>query len=140
MIPGMADADAHPPVIRPDQRVDRAQTVMAGSAAAALDPQLARPQIDLVVDHDDLLGRDLIEPRRLGDRFAGIVHEGLRLQQKPPLAADRPFGELASEAAAKAREAVPPGDRVDRHEADIVPVAGVAGAGIAEADDKAHRR
>jgi hypothetical protein len=31
------------------------------------------------------------------------------------------------------------GNRVDRHEADIVPVAGIFRAGIAEADQKPHR-
>src|SRR6516162_9204793 len=132
----MTDTDPHPPIIGPEESVDRAQAVMPGIAAAALDAQLARPQIDLVVDHDDFRRRDLEEPRRLGDRLAGIVHKGLRFQQQPALAADRRIGELALEPAAKARDPVPAGDRIDRHEADVVTIAAIAGAGIAEADEE----
>src|SRR5204863_5594182 len=124
--PGMADADPHPPKIRPEQRVDRAQAIMPGGATAALHPQLARPQIDFVMDHDDFRRQNLEEPRCLSDRFPRSVHKGLRLQQQPSLAADRTLRELALEAAAKAGKTVPPGDRIDRHEADIVAIAGIA--------------
>ena len=48
--------------------VDRAQAVMAGGAAAALDLELARREVDLVVDDGDLLGRDLVEARGGADR------------------------------------------------------------------------
>src|SRR5439155_25114252 len=137
--PGMPDADADAPVIRPDHRVDRAQPVVAGRAAAALDPDLAGPQVELVMDDDDVRRRDLIKAHRRQHRLAGIVHEGLRPQQQAPLPGDHPLGELALEAVAKRRKAVAPGDRLGRHEADIVAVAGIARARIAEPDDQAHR-
>src|SRR5437870_13736457 len=109
---------------------------MPGSATAALHPELARPQIDFVMDHDDFRRQNLEEPRRLGDRFPRSVHKGLRLQQQPSLPSDRALRELALEAAAKARKAVPPGDRVGRHEADIVALSGLASARAAEAHNE----
>ena len=57
--------------------------------------------------------------------------------RSPPIDALREF---ALEAVAKPRDAVPSGDRLDRHEADIVAVAGVAGTRIAETDNEAHQR
>ena len=50
----------------------------------------------------------------------------------------RAFGRDALEAAAPRREAVALGDRLDRHEADVVAVAGVLGARIAEPDEQQH--
>src|SRR5438874_1593047 len=91
------------------------------------------------MDDDDVRRRDLVEAHRRQHRLAGIVHEGLRPQQQAPRAGDHPFGEFALEAVAKRREAVAPGDRLGRHEADIVAVAGIARARIAEPDDQAHR-
>src|SRR5215472_509764 len=134
----MADAYSHPPKIRPEQRVDRAQSVMAGRTAAAFHPKLTRPQIDLVVDHGDFRRRNPKEPRCLGNRLARIVHVGLWLQQEPSLAADHPLRKLAFEAATKARDAMTSGDQVNRHEADIVSVPGIARARIAKADDETH--
>src|SRR5436190_17351165 len=91
------------------------------------------------MDDDNVLRRDLVEAHRRQHRLAGIVHEGLRPQQQAPLAGDHPFGELALEAVAKRREAIAPRDRLGRHEADIVAIAGIARARIAEPDDQAHR-
>src|SRR5262249_32123877 len=134
----MADTDAHPPKIRPEQRVDRAQSVMAGSTATALHPQLARSQVNLIVDHSDVCRWDPKEPRCLGNRLARVIHIGLRLQQKPSFAGDHPLREFALEAAAKAPSAMTAGDQIDRQKADIVPVPGIASARIAKADDETH--
>src|SRR5258708_26442094 len=136
---GMADADAHAPVIVGEERIDRAQPVMPGGAAAALDPQLALGEIELVMDDRDLAGSELEEARRGADRFAGIVHEGLRLQHHDAFAADRPFRELALEAILEGGKGMAADDLVHRHEADIVPGARIAGPGIAEPDDEAHQ-
>src|SRR5260221_13325729 len=135
----MADADAHAPVIVGEERIDRAQPVMPGGAAAALDPQLALGEIELVMDDRDLAGSELEEARSGADRFAGIVHEGLRLQHHDAFAADRPFREFALEAILEGREGMAADDLVHRHEADIVPGARIAGPGIAEPDDEAHQ-
>ena len=95
-------------------------------------------KIELVVEHDDVVEPDLVEMRGLGDRAAGLVHEGAGQQQQRALAAERALGRHALKAAAPRRKAVAPGNRVDRHEADIVPVARVAGARIAEPDEEQH--
>ena len=88
---GMADADPHPAVVVADMRGDRAQPVVAGDAAAGLHPHLARRQFELVVEHDDVGQRQLVEMHRLGDRASGLVHEGAGQQQLHALAAERPF-------------------------------------------------
>src|SRR6516225_692077 len=111
---------------------------MPSGPAAAFHPKLARPQIDLVMDYDDFRQGNLEEPRRLGDRFPGSVHKGLRLQQQQSLAADHTLCKLALEPATKPRHTVSPGDRVERQEADIVSVTRVTRARIAEADDETH--
>ena len=131
----MSNPDPHPPVIWSEKAVDRPQPVMAGAAAAALHPQLAGPQIDLVMYHDDVRKQELEKPRRLADRLAGRVHKGLRLQQQHPLTANRRLRKFAVEAVAESRGTVPAGNRFDRHEADVVTVSGVAATRIAETDD-----
>ncbi len=61
---------------------------------------------------------------------------GLRIRTRsPPSTASVPSPEKRRR---QAGGAVGAGDRVDRHEADIVAVAGVARAGIAEADEETH--
>ena len=66
----MADAEAHAAIIVADMGRDRAQAVVAGIAAAVLDAHLRRRQVDLVVQHDDVLGAELVEMRGLADRLA----------------------------------------------------------------------
>src|SRR5690606_16123915 len=55
------------------------------------------------------------------------------------LAADRAFGDQPGEFLAERGEAMPAGDRVDRHEADIVTVVLVLVPGIAEANEELRR-
>src|SRR4029077_20969292 len=71
-------------------------------------------------------------------RLSRSIHKGLRLQQQPTLASDRAIRELAPEPAAKGGKAVPPGDRVDRYESDVVAVSSIASTRVAEADDETH--
>ena len=83
--------------------------------------------------------RQLHEAGRLGDRPARFVHVGLRLEQPDPLAVEHALGEPALEARAPGPEAVARGDPLDRHEADIVPLPGVAVPRIAQPDEQLHR-
>src|ERR1700742_119712 len=92
------------------------------------------------MEDDDVGEIDLVEPRRLADGPARVVHEGLGLQQNDPLAADIAFACLALKTAAERREWMPPADGVGRHEADIVALPGIGTAGITEADEKLHSR
>ena len=62
---GMTDAEPHPAIVVADMRRDRAQAVVAGDAAADLDPHLRRRQFELVVEHGDVARRDLEEAGRL---------------------------------------------------------------------------
>src|SRR5258708_3138036 len=62
---------APPPVVGSQKAVDRAQAVMAGTAAAELHPEFARAQIDLVMYDDDLRRQDLEKPCSFADGLAG---------------------------------------------------------------------
>src|SRR5690606_40550093 len=112
----------------------------SGHAAAGLDAHLAGREIQLVVTDHDVPERQLVETRVFGDGVAGVIHEGLRLLQEDLDAAEKAFAHQARKLAAPGTEAVRTGDRLDRHEPDVVPLAGVAGAGIAEPDEQQHRR
>src|SRR6185312_3758823 len=54
------------------------------------------------------------------------------------LALDRAFGSQAVEAFADAGKGMAADDRIRRHEADIVAIAGITRAGIAQADNQLH--
>src|SRR5437868_732610 len=54
LVAGMADAQAHAPVMRPDMGADRAQAVIAGMTAAELHPDLAGGKIDFIVEDGHL--------------------------------------------------------------------------------------
>ena len=140
LVAGMADAEADALVIVADMGADRAQAVVSGIAAADLDAHFGGRKIEFVVQHDDGVEVELMEAHRLADAAAGIVHEGLRRQQRDALRPDRTFGERALEARAERADAMLGGDRLDRHEADIVAVFRVTRAGIAEACDEQHGR
>src|SRR5271154_2101734 len=138
LVAGMANADAHPLIVVADMGGDRAQAVMAGVAAADLDPHFGRREIELVVDDDHRIQVELPEAQRLADAASGIVHVGLRLEQGHPRPLDQALGRQSLPAGAKRAEAARLGDRVDRHEADVVAVACMARAGIAESRNDQH--
>ena len=134
----MADPQPHPVIGLADVAVDRTQPVVAGMAAAGLDPAFARRQVKLVVKHGDVLRRELVEPHRLAHRLAGAVHEGVGLEQQQLVAAQPAFGHTPLKAGFPRAEAVRLGDPVDRHEADVVPVARILPAGIAQTHENLH--
>src|SRR5690606_31528196 len=137
--PWMADAHTRAPEVGAQLADQRADAVLAGRPPALLHAETARGQIDLVVEDDHLRRLNLVEARRLGDGPAALVHEGLGLHQQhldPALRrldlalADHrlEFGPLGPERPA-------PCDLVGGHEADVVAVALVFRAWIAEAGD-----
>ncbi len=138
LVPRVADPDPNPRIVGAKVVVERAQAVVPGMATAALEPHLARREVELVVEYHDRLWFELEEACRLADRLARAVHVGPRLEQHDLAAAEPPFGDLALELCAPGSEAVVGGDPVHRHEPDVVPVAGIWRAGIAEADEKTH--
>ena len=60
---------------------DGAQAVVAGMAATHLDAHVAGGDIELVVDHEQFLGLNLVLAAELGDGAARGVHVRLRLDQ-----------------------------------------------------------
>jgi hypothetical protein len=138
LVAGMADADPHPLVAGADMGGDRAQAVVAGVAAADLDPHLARREIELVVDDDERAEVELRIAQSFADAASGIVHIGLRLEQNHTLIADQPVRHQSLVPGAKGAEPAPFGDRVNRHETDIVAVARVSSARIAESRNDQH--
>src|SRR3546814_14212672 len=78
--------------------------------------------------------------RRFTDRLAGQVHEGLRLQRQCLGTAEDALGQFAVEPLAERLETVLLGDRIDRHEADVMPLPPVLGARIAQSDEEQHER
>ena len=68
------DADAQAKkVLRLQMLRDRAQAVVAGEAAALARLQAAEIEIAFVVDDEDRVGRDLVEPRRSADGASAVA-------------------------------------------------------------------
>ena len=99
-IAGVADSDSHTPVIGADMRADAPEPFVAGNAPAALGPNLAGGEVDLVVQDDDGLGRKAVEAHGGAHRAARIVHVRLRLEREHRLVADAALRDLAVEARA----------------------------------------
>src|SRR5271166_947537 len=140
LVAGMADAEPYAAVVVADMGGDRAQAVVARVAAADLDPHLGGREVEFVVNDDQRARVELVEAQSLADAAAGFVHEGLRREQHDPLRGDRAFRGEAGKAGAERPDAMCGGDRFERHEADIVAVAPMALARIAESRDDEHRK
>jgi hypothetical protein len=82
LIPGVANADTQSPIlIGAELGMDVAQAIVSGVAAAEFEFGFARWDVQLIMNHQDLIGLDLEEPSQSADGFARQVQEGLRLQQ-----------------------------------------------------------
>jgi hypothetical protein len=92
------------------------------------------------VEDDDLGRRDLVEAGGLGHGAAGVVHVGERLEEEDPLAPEVALAGDALEAGAPGGEAVGGRDPLGGHEADVVALAGVLVAGVAQAHPETHAR
>src|SRR3954451_174199 len=135
-----ADADPDPQVVLGAGRArDRPQAVVATLAAAALEPDAGEREIELVVDDDEVGGGEMGVVEQAADRAAGLVHVGRRTgQHDPPAGEPALAGERAGAGALAGGEldAGPGGQLLEHHDADVVPVARVAGPGVAEPDDQ----
>ena len=140
LVAGMADADPDPAKIPGAQVLgDRAQAVVAGDPATGLDPQLAGREVELVMDHHQVLQGQLVKAHRLRHRIARAVDVGLRLLQQHLGGAQGALADQARESASPAAKTVAARDRVERHEAQVVAVTGVAWLGITEPHQQQHR-
>ena len=59
LLAGMADAEPDAVEGRTDMSLDRAQAIVPGVTALALDADLAQGQIELVMEDDDVVRRDV---------------------------------------------------------------------------------
>ena len=136
----MPDPDPHPAEIGADVLVDRTQPVVPGKAAADPHLDLERSQIQLIVEHGQRAGIDFVKAQGLAHRTPAFVHEGRGLEQQHLGAADAAFLQPALKFLLRRGEIMHFGDRIRRHEADIVAVQRIACAGIAQAYPQLHVR
>src|SRR5690606_19801385 len=133
----MADAEAQAPEFRSQVLDDAADTVVPGAAAVELQLRAARRQIELVVSHEHVLGRNLVEVDGCADGLAAQVHVRHRLQQPDAAPSEANLRALALQLAlARERAAMFAGEQVDEPEAGVVACRLVLGSGVAEADDE----
>src|SRR3954452_16198342 len=136
--PADADADAEV-VLGAAGAGDRAQAVVAALAAAALEPDGGERDVQLVV-HDHQVGDvEVVVVEQAADRPAGLVHVGRRLGEDDAAPGQATLTGERAGAGALARgqpDAGAPGQLLQHHGADVVPVPRVAGPGVAEADDQ----
>ena len=97
LVPRMPDAEPHPHVVRPDMGVQRAQAVVPGMPAPRLHFASARGKVELVVQHDHLVGVELVEPHGLADGAPGLVHVGGGLEDRRALVAQAALRDRALE-------------------------------------------
>src|SRR5260221_963097 len=135
----MADAQAQAPVIvRAEALRDVLQAVVPGDAAALLELRRARQEIELVVHHQDLGGRDLEESREHLHRMPARVHEALRQHQPGTVAGEPPHQRLVLAVLAQ-RHARLHGEALHQPEAGVVARAFVLLAWISQADNEPDR-
>ena len=129
-----ADTHSDANEIRRTERLrDRAHAAIAGVAAALLDPETARFEIELVVQHDQTIGVNFEISEDCRNAFTAQVVESLRLDQQRRLLCQSDFSGYALESAPARLDAFRFGDSIDCHEAGVVTRARVFFAGISEA-------
>jgi hypothetical protein len=118
---------------------DRANAVVAPGAAA--DPRLQPAQLEvaLIVYDEDGVRIELEELDCCLHGPPGVVHERLGLEQRDLVSVDPDLGELAVELRAPGT-AVPPSELVDDQPAQVVAIARVLPARVAEPYDEQVER
>ena len=130
-----ADAETHPVELTGAQRLtQRPQPVVPVVAATLLQPERARRQVQLVMHHDDAVDRRLEEVAQRRSGATRVVHVRPRLGEHCPLAGEPGLDHFAASLVALELPTDPPGKDVEHHEADVVPVAGVLRAWVAQAE------
>src|SRR5829696_9896691 len=127
-------------LLRAERLRDRAKAVVAGQSTAEPSLQSAGLEVDVVVDDEERRRLDLEEAGCGSERPSGLVHVGLRLQQREPKPVETRLGEAAGELRAE-RAAVPARELVRDEPADVVPGPLVLAPRIAETrDEQVERR
>ena len=115
-----------PEVRRGELGGDVLEAVVTGIAAALLDLHAAGRQVKLVVNDEDLIGRDLVVERKRHHGVARAVHVGRGLEKPDVAVADPRPADLALELPLVAEE----GARLARELVDEPEAGVVAGAGV----------
>src|SRR3954469_22158631 len=145
VLPPRRTPDPHPQaavLLRPQRPADRPEPVVAALAAAPLEHEIAEREVELVVDDEQPLRLDLEEAAGGGDLPAGLVHVRRRdgeHEALPRSAAGRRQSRLCDLRPGAVRgEPHPEVRRELRHDhrTDVVPVARVLGARVAQPDDE----
>src|SRR5215475_11197384 len=132
-----ADAEPEPVVLtRPERGGHRAQPVMTVVTAALLEPYGAKRNIQLIVNHQQPPGGDPVVAAQPGHRPAGQVHEGQGLAEGDRLPGQPPLRDRRLELPGPEPGAGPGGQQVRHHVPGVVPVGGVARAGVAQPGDE----
>src|SRR5215471_12417444 len=134
---GPANADPHPVVVAGTQvGGHRPKAVVPAVAAAAFEPDVAERKVQLVVDHDYLAKAEPVVPADPAHGYARLIHERERLDDDHTVPSQAAFGGQRPELAGPEPRPGPLGKHVGGHKSGIVPVAGVAGPGVAEPSDQ----
>jgi hypothetical protein len=136
---GAADADADAgKVAAAELCAQRLETVVAGEAAADTRANLAERQVDLVVHDEHALERQSVGAARRTDRATGLVHVGLRLEQRDARTpgAGASFTQASAVAIARTSGVPAHGQPLDHREADVVARSLVLAPGITQPDDE----
>src|SRR5215472_11227979 len=134
---GPANADPHPVVVAGTQvGGHRPKAVVPAVAAAAFEPDVAERKVQLVVDHDYLARAEPVVPADPAHGYARLIHERERLDDDHTVPSQAAFGGQRPELAGPEPRPGPLGKHVGGHKSGIVPVAGVAGPGVAEPSDQ----
>ena len=111
------------------------QPIVTAQSAAELQPQLARGDVELVMDDEDFSGLDAVETRQRAHCLTRAVHEGLWHQQ--PDASLACIGDQTVKAGfVREAHAELIGEPLTKPKPGVVPGFGVFGPRIAEADDE----
>ena len=138
LVTGVPDAQAHPRIVRADMGRDGADAVVPRCPTAIFHPQLARLQIQFIINDDNPVRLQVQETHGLAHRLAGFVHERQGLEGHNFFRAKYPFGNFTLELVAPAGKIMAADNFVHRHEADIVPVSRILSSRIAETNNEKH--
>jgi hypothetical protein len=131
-----SDPTAKPGVIlRPKLLGDGAQTIVARLTAPRLESDLPGRKVELVMDDEQVLLRELEKCKGRTNAVSRPIHEGLRFEHQDTLAQEIQLRELAFEAGAKPDGPVPLDQSIDGTETDVVSGRLISRAGIAQSDD-----
>src|SRR5580692_8028898 len=128
-----ADSNSNANEVGRAQRLGyRTNSAVAGIATTLFDSEPSRFEIELVVQHDQMLRSNLEIAEQVGDAFAAEIVKSLWLHEDRRLFGEDRFSGDAFESAAVELDAFCFCDSIDRHESAVVPRARIFLAWISQ--------